>query len=74
MRAKRYVKDIILECMDLEGHYARDLVDEVSRRAGEPFSTCRIASYLGKMFVNGEVQREAEGVSGSLKRYRWFRN
>ena len=59
--------------MDPEGSHARDLVDEVSKRFGGTFSVYRIASYLGKMFVDGEVWREAEEVYGSLTRYRWFR-
>lgn len=74
MRTKRYIKDIILEIMGTEGCYARDIVDELSERAGEPFSVQRVGSYLGVMFVNGEVRREREGASGSLTRYKWFRN
>ena len=74
MKAKRYVKDIILEVMGSKGCYARDLVDEVSRRVGKPCSVQRICSYLGLMYVTGEVRREVEEKRGSLKRYRWFRN
>ncbi len=74
MRAKRYVKDIILECIDPEGSHARDLVNEVSRRVGKPFSTRRVSSYLSKMFVDGEVRREEEKVRGRFQRYRWFRS
>ena len=73
MRAKRYIKDIILEIMGTEGCYARDIIDELSERVGEPFSVQRVGSYLGVMFVNGEVRREREGVSGRLTRYKWFR-
>lgn len=74
MRAKRYVKAIILESIPPEGCYAKDLVDEVSERAGEHFSKQRISSYLSLMFVSGEVRREREEKSGCLKRYRWFRS
>jgi len=73
MRAKRYIKDIILEAMDSEGSYARDLVDEVADRVGKPFSAQRIGSYLGRMFVDGEVRREIEVSHGRLIRYKWFR-
>jgi hypothetical protein len=73
MRTKRYIKDIILEIMGKGEWLARDLVDEVSERVGEPFSARRIGSYLGRMFVDGEVQREAVMVSSALRRYSWKR-
>ncbi len=73
MRAKRYIKDIILEIMGTGEWLARDLVDEVSERVGKPFSTRRIGSYLGRMFVDGDVQREAMMVSGALRCYKWKR-
>ncbi len=74
MRARRYIKDIILEVMGTEGCYARDLVDEVSERVGEPFSVQRIGSYFSKMLASGEVRGEREERGGCLKRYKWFRN
>lgn len=74
MRTRRYVKNIILEVMGSEGHHAKDLVNEVSERVGKPFSVQRVSSYLGKMFIDGEVRREEEMVSSNvLKRYKWFR-
>ncbi len=73
MKVRRYVKDIILEVMGPEGCYARDLVDEVSERVGEPVSVQKICSYLGLMYACGEVRREAERKGNSLKRYKWLR-
>jgi len=73
MRTRRYVKDIILGAMGSDGCYAKDLVDEVSEGVGEPVSVQKICSYLGLMYVHGEVRREAERTGSSLKRYKWFR-
>lgn len=74
MRAKRYIKKIILDSMPPGGCYSRDLIDEVSKKLGEPISVQKIGSYLSKMFVSGEVKRVEEVKSGCLARYRWFRN
>ena len=74
MKVRRYIKDIILECMSPEGCHAIDLIDEVSRKLGEPFSVQRISSYLGVMFLGNEVQREPEVVAGVLRRYKWFKS
>lgn len=72
-RAKRYIKIIILKSMPPGGCIAKDLIDEVSKRLGEPISVQKIGSYLSKMFISGEVWREEETRSGCMKRYRWFR-
>ena len=74
MRVKEYVKVIILEAIPPKGCYARDLVDEVSKRVGKPYSVQRIGSYLRVMFASGDVRREEETKSGRLIRYKWFRN
>jgi len=74
MKVRGYIKNIILGVMDAEGSYARDLVEEVSERVGEPFSIQRVGSYLRVMFASGEVRREAEIEEGCLRRYKWFRN
>ncbi len=74
MKTRRYIKNIILECMNPEGCHSKDLIDEVSKRVGKPLSIRRISSYLSVMFSAGEVSREPEIVSGILRRYKWFRS
>ena len=74
MRARRYIKDIILEYMGPEGCYAKDLAGKVSERLGMPFSKQRASSYLALMFMSDEVQREPEIAAGALRRYKWFKS
>lgn len=72
MGAKRYIKNMILKCIDHEGSYARDLVVPVSKLYGRPISIQRIMSTLAVM-DNNEVRKVPEFEGFKLKRYMWFK-
>ncbi len=73
MRTRRYIKDIILEAMGSKGWYARDLVDEVSKKLGKPVTVQMISNSLKMMYMEDEVRREPEKLSYTTRVYKWFR-
>ncbi len=74
MKAKRYIKNYILACMEPGKNFTVDLVNDIEEKFGVRYSVRRIGAHLRLMEASGEVTSEREIVAGCVNRNAWFKN